>query len=295
MLQIALIIVGVLLLIMGFKGFSKSGITFSKGIVLSGRSGRLTGIACIVAACGMLAVGGWWIYGSYQTWRESVLRRQQEVAGEKNLQRMAEADQYHDRGRSLLAAGRFDEAINDFDRAIRLWQGKYQYYGDRATAKAGKQDYKAALADYNKAVGLSNSDLRLFLYRGHCQRRLGQPAKAKQDYEAALKLSEVDQDVLMNLAWLCATSTDKTVRDGKRALKLIQDARVTAQYPGWEHETIRAAATAETGDFKTAIRLQQQAIDGSPTSEAGWLSDGISQLRNREPIRDRILQIWESE
>jgi len=49
MLQIALVAVSVGLIILGIKGFTASGLAFSKAVTLRGTTGKIVGSICIVA------------------------------------------------------------------------------------------------------------------------------------------------------------------------------------------------------------------------------------------------------
>src|SRR5262245_45762661 len=49
MIQVALLIVAIALIILGIKGFSASGIPFSKTVTLSGTPGKIVGVICILA------------------------------------------------------------------------------------------------------------------------------------------------------------------------------------------------------------------------------------------------------
>ena len=61
---------------------------------------------------------------------------------------------YYNRGLSKGKLGRYDEAISDWDAAIRLKPGDAEAYAGRGAAKHGLRRYEEAIADYNQASRL---------------------------------------------------------------------------------------------------------------------------------------------
>jgi TPR repeat protein len=71
-----------------------------------------------------------------------------------------------------------------------------------------------------------------------------------------------------NLAWLLATSPKAALRDGARAVVLSRPMAVL--YDQWTYLDTLAAAYAETGDFRNAVRTAQRAValaEGDAPSE----------------------------
>ncbi|MFN7876292.1 MAG: hypothetical protein ACK5PB_13310 [Pirellula sp.] len=54
MIQIALAILSLLLVLIGIKGFTPSGLQFSKNTALNGRKGKIVGGICIAAGIGLI-------------------------------------------------------------------------------------------------------------------------------------------------------------------------------------------------------------------------------------------------
>ncbi|MCC9608179.1 hypothetical protein LOC68_01285 [Blastopirellula sp. JC732] len=54
MIQIAVIVLSILLIVIGIKGFTPSGLQFSQNTVLKGRSGMIVGAICIAAGIGLI-------------------------------------------------------------------------------------------------------------------------------------------------------------------------------------------------------------------------------------------------
>ena len=87
----------------------------------------------------------------------------------------------------------------------------------------------------------------------------------KRDYQMAIKWFSVaaDQgykDALNNLAWSLATAPVKELRDGKRAINIVESLMETDETEVGLLDTL-AAGYAEIGIFDKAIQYQQQAIN----------------------------------
>jgi hypothetical protein len=54
MIQIALVVLSILLIVIGIKGFTPTGLQFSKNTVLKGRTGKIVGAICVGAGIGLI-------------------------------------------------------------------------------------------------------------------------------------------------------------------------------------------------------------------------------------------------
>jgi len=99
--------------------------------------------------------------------------------------------------------------------------------------------------------------------------RQGRLAEAIAKYERALKLRPESAGILSNLAWMLATCSDPSLRNGSRALDVAQ--RADRLSGGANPRILRslAAAYAESNQFDQAAKTARRALDL-------WLQDGES-------------------
>ena len=84
--------------------------------------------------------------------------------------------------------------------------------------------------------------------------------RAIADYTQAIRIDPKDANAYGNLAWLLSTCGTKGVRDGKKSIELATKACELSQWNNAECLESLAAAHAELGNFKEAVKCQKQAI-----------------------------------
>jgi tetratricopeptide (TPR) repeat protein len=108
-------------------------------------------------------------------------------------------------------------------------------------------------------------------------------AAAISDYEQAIKASPKDADLLTRCAWLLATCGDSKLRDGARAVQYARRAGELTEWKDWFSLDAYAAAFAEAGDFDNAVTWQERAIELGPEENLGHLQKRLDGYRNRLP------------
>ncbi|MFK7821813.1 MAG: tetratricopeptide repeat protein, partial [Planctomycetaceae bacterium] len=130
------------------------------------------------------------------------------------------------RGNTYWKQGKPEQAERDYKRAAKLRPGYPEPYFNLAAVARGRQEYKESLAYLKKAVSLD------------------------PNYTAALN----------DLAWLLATCSDTSLRDGKLAVKHATRACQLTKLKNANTIDTLAAALAENGDFSEAVKRVEQAI-----------------------------------
>jgi tetratricopeptide (TPR) repeat protein len=166
------------------------------------------------------------------------------------------ADAYYNRGSLLFAKGRIDEAIADWETVLEMHPNDADAHTSLGNALLQKGSLREAIAHYVTALGLAPED-------PHSRN---------------------------NVAWILATASDSSIRDGARALGFAQEAVQLSG--GREPQFLRtlAAAYAESGRFSEAIAVSQQAavtatMQGKPDM-AKRLEKDLVLYRGNLPLRE---------
>jgi len=187
-------------------------------------------------------------------------------------------------GTALLGKGQVDEAIFYCDKAVTMQPNDPDAQVALANALLQKRRIDDAIIHYQKAVAAiehSRAALLIQPNNADCHTVLaialdekGQSAEAIKHYEKALEISPQSVSALNNLAWLLATGSNASLRNGVMAIQL---ARQADQLSGGTNALVLrtlAAAYAEAGQFgkaiesaKTAMQLGRSQGDDSLATE----------------------------
>jgi tetratricopeptide (TPR) repeat protein len=179
---------------------------------------------------------------------------------------------YYGRGKAYHEKRNLDKAIEDYNEVIRLDPNKSFFRSERGKAYSENGEQGKAIADFTEAIRLDPKSHFPYAFRAHEYRKRREYEKAVADITEAIRLDPEDPDGYGVLARIFACCPKEEVRDGKKAVTLATKA---CELSNWKTpfclESL-AAAHAETGNFKEAIRWQKAAIDLKPVNDAGMLS-----------------------
>ena len=115
---------------------------------------------------------------------------------------------------------------------------------------------------------------------------VGKHKDAIVDFEIVIEQQPEDDSVLNNFAWVLATSPIDDIRDGKRAIELATKACEVTEYKEAHILSTLAAAYAETGDFDSAVKWSQKAVDlGVENDEVDeQLQNELESYQQKKPL-----------
>jgi tetratricopeptide (TPR) repeat protein len=97
--------------------------------------------------------------------------------------------QYVARGSALLNAGKYEEALRDYDKAMDLGGlNDASLFSNRSVAHYKMGDYWLAIMDCDKAIGIYPEDGVAYYNRGLAKFFLGDTEGAREDYDKSVQL-----------------------------------------------------------------------------------------------------------
>ncbi len=190
----------------------------------------------------------------------------------------------------LADAGKMGAAIDDLqellkadpkDVNLRLQLALF-YYSEKKSEKA-IEIFSSILAD-------DPDNSRALRGRADSLLGFGKHAEAIADYEKALKLEPEDSGIYNNLSWVLATSPNDKIRDGKRAIELATKACELTEYKKPHILSTLAAAYAETGDMKNAIKWSEKGVELGSDEQKEPLTKELESYRAGKPWREMLTE-----
>lgn len=107
-------------------------------------------------------------------------------------------DAYLNRGAAYVARREFDEALEDYNEAVRLDGSFAPSYNNRGVVYAAIEEYDVALADFNRALDMDSNYPPAYINRGIVSAIQGDWDSAQADFEMAIEVAGLE-DVVSEL------------------------------------------------------------------------------------------------
>ena len=182
-----------------------------------------------------------------------------------------ELNYYYNRGDTFFDLGKFEDAIQNYDKAIELDSNvNSACYYNRGTAYFSLGKFEDAIQDYNKAIDLNPNDDLSYSNRGNAYFSLGKFEDAIQDYNKAIDLNPNDDLSYNNKgnAYFSLGKFEDAIQDYNKAIDLNPN---NASY-----YYNRGTTFANLEKFEDAIQDYNKAIDLNPNDESVYYNRGVA-------------------
>jgi protein O-mannosyl-transferase len=182
-----------------------------------------------------------------------------------------------------------NEAIAHFQQAVKLRPDYADAYYNFGSVLFQHGRISEAITQWQKALAIQPRDAEVHKSLGSAFRKKGMLKEAIVEYQQALEIAPQDGLTLSTLAWIFATTSDVSIRDGGKALELAQQAVQLSSGEDPNFFRTLAAAYAENSRFSEAIAAAEQAMraaimQGKP-GLAKTLEGEITVYRGHAPLR----------
>jgi tetratricopeptide (TPR) repeat protein len=180
------------------------------------------------------------------------------------------ADAYYARGYVWNEKKQLDKAISDFSEAIRLNpRGSDAYYA-RAYARNEQKQFDMAIADYNQAVRLEPNSFGLYVNRAMVWAAKNENLKAIADYNEAIRINPNDADVYNYRGYLLSAEAeyDKALADYNAAIRIEPNHALAHISSAW---ILTTCPDERIRDGKRAVELATKACELSMWNEPTYL------------------------
>lgn len=188
----------------------------------------------------------------------------------------------------LAGAGKFEEAIKQFEELQKKAPEDLEVNLRLALIYSGEKKLEKAVELFSKVLASEPTNVIALRGRADTLLILGRHSEAIADFEKALKQAPNDDGLLNNLAWVLATSPDDALRNGKRAIELATKACELTEYKQAHILSTLGAAHAETGDFETAIKWSEKAVELGEGAQKEALMKELESYRAGKPWRELL-------
>ena len=175
---------------------------------------------------------------------------------------------YYNRGTAYFSLGKFEDAIQDYNKAIDLNPNDDLSYNNKGNAYFSLGKFEDAIQDYNKAIDLNPNNASYYYNRGTTFANLEKFEDAIQDYNKAIDLNPNDESVYYNrgVAFIYLNEYEKAIENLSKAIDL--DPNFSDAY------NIRGVSYVNQKKFSEAIKDFSKAIDLNPNDKEYYYNLG---------------------
>jgi tetratricopeptide (TPR) repeat protein len=195
------------------------------------------------------------------------------------------ADTHNNLGNAYKAQGKIDEAINEYQTAIELKPDYAEAHNNLGVAYGTQGKIDAAINEYQAALKLNPGHVKAHNNLGNIYAEQGRFADAINEYQTALKLNPDFDESYYNLGLAYATQgrIDDAMREYNTALKLNPGHARAHNNLGNIHAEQGRFADA-TNEYQTALKLNPDDADmhnnlGVMYAKQGKLADAIDEYQ----------------
>ena len=201
-----------------------------------------------------------------------------------------DAEAQNNLGKALLLKGDFDGAMSCFEKTTALPADPLAKWYNLGNGFLQKEDWEAAIACYRQAIRINPRSVEACANLGMALLQKGETREAIDSWQQALVINPDQIIVQNNLAWLLATTSDASFRNGAKAVALAARANQLTGDGNPEILHTLGAAYAEDGNYALAAATARHALELAATQKkdalAAMLQKELKLYEAKTPLRN---------
>lgn len=172
-------------------------------------------------------------------------------------------------GDDLMNQSKYDEAIQAYDRALKIDESNIAALTSRGEALIYKGEYNASLAAFDRALEMDPHYMRALIDRGMALHALGDLNMSLDSYDRALKIDSKYARAWNGKAWLSYKQDEhqNAINYSDRAISIME------RELSYTLDT-KAMALAALGRYEDALAYIDRAIGLHPSDSVEWMHKG---------------------
>ena len=188
-------------------------------------------------------------------------------------------EELFNRGNTLFDLGKFEEALKNYNQAVKLNPNNYLIWLGRGMVLSRLNRSKRAIVNYKRALELNSNDYRTWFYLGLTLNDLNRYEEAIVNYNQASKLNPNDYRIWFHLgsSLMCVSRYIEAIDSYEQALNLNPD-----NPKAWD---LRGVALISLGRYEDAIENYDLFLDFCPDDKFvpwAWYLKGNMNIINFE-------------
>ncbi|MCF8369384.1 MAG: tetratricopeptide repeat protein [Bacteroidales bacterium] len=176
---------------------------------------------------------------------------------------------YTNRGSIFRDRGKLNDALNDFNKAIKIGPASYKDYSNRGVVYVDLGNYTKAYEDLSKSIKLNPKNLEVRATYAYACMQTGRLQESINNYNAVLKAMPGNFEAFSNrgTAYYNLGNLASAISDYSKALELNMD-----YMNAWFN---RGLAKIQSGDFEGAIRDLSYCVEKDSTHFEAYSNLGV--------------------
>lgn len=200
----------------------------------------------------------------------------------------------HFRAILLARAGKIDEIMAELKKILKDSPDDVPVQLQMAVLYVIEDKQRKAIDVYSNILAKHPKNTDALVGRASSYLTIGNHGKSIADYNKASRLGAENSGMLNNFAWVLATTPMDKLRDGKRAVELATKACELTDYKQAHIISTLAAAYAETGNFKEAVKWSKKSVELSKDGDDKEIQEALAKelecFKKGEPWREKLLE-----